>query len=85
MKKIFIVNGIEYIVETCTAIAASIGDTERQNAIYVESKTEFGEIIQYVVFGFEMPETEEDFKNICESGISWDSYIDTIITVERGN
>ena len=83
MKRTFTVNKIEYTVEPCTAIAASIDDTERQNAIYVSCTTDSGEIVEHVVFGWDMPESDEDFADICEDYSAWDSGCDTLATVNK--
>jgi len=34
-----------------------------------------------VVFGWDMPETLEDFEAMCEDGIMWDSDCETLETV----
>ena len=70
----FIVNGHEVEFTACTAIAASIGDTERQNALFVhDCDDEFGDG-DSVIFGVDMPETDEEAAALmCEPA---DSYKD---------
>lgn len=75
----------EYNVEAVTAIALSAGDTseaDRQDALLVSSEVN-GEIFESVVFGYDMPETEDDFLAICEEASAWDSDWETIATVRR--
>ena len=84
MKKIFTVEGTEYTVEEITAIATCAGDyseDDRQNAILVTNVADSGEKIEYVVFGYDMPENEDDFSDICEDSYAWDSDWETIATV----
>src|SRR5699024_10138225 len=80
MKMKFIVNGHEVEFTVCTAIAASIGDTERQNALFVhDCDDEFGDG-DSVIFGVDMPETDEEAAALmCEPA---DSYQETLDTVE---
>lgn len=82
MEKTFIFHNISYTVRTCTAIAASIGDTERQNALLVTSRNN-GEKAEFVVFGWEMPEDDETFAEMCEDTYAWDSNHETLETVEK--
>lgn len=81
MKRTFTVYGIEYTVESCTAIAASIGDIKRQNALYVFCTTDSGEIVEHVVFSWDMPESDEDFADICDDHYAWVSDHETLATV----
>ena len=80
MKMKFIVNGHEVEFTACTAISASIGDTERQNALFVhDCDDEFGNG-DSVIFGVDMPETDEEAAALmCEPA---DSYQETLDTVE---
>lgn len=71
----------EYAITTCTAIAVSVGDTERQDALLVESEYD-GEKFQQVVFGYPMPETEEDFLAMCEDSYAWDFTGEDLATVQ---
>ena len=43
--------------------------------------TDSGEKIEYVVFGYDMPENEDDFSDMCEDSDSWDSDCETLETV----
>ena len=84
MKKNFNVEGTEYTVEEITAIATCAGqysEDDRQDALLVTSMTNSGEKIEYVVFGYDMPDDEDDFSNMCEDYDAWDSDLDTLKTV----
>lgn len=83
MKKTFTLDNAEYTISTCTAIAASIGDTERQNALLVESESDSGERTIFVVFGYDMPECESDFYEMCDDSSAWDNEQETLDTVVR--
>lgn len=72
---------ITYTVRTCTAVAVSIGETERTIALYVESFAASGEHVEYVVFNATMPEDEDEFMALCDYPNEWDSYYGTIATV----
>ena len=74
-------NGVEYTFKTCTAIAKSIGSDVRQDALLVTAY-DSGEEYAAVVFGYDMPEDEADVENIYEDCAVWDSYCDTLETVE---
>lgn len=82
MKKSFTINNTEYTIYTCTAIAGCDETNTRQDALLVENTAESGEIFQYVVFGWEMPETAEDFENMCEDSTAWESDCEVLETVE---
>ena len=71
-----------YNVRTCTAIPVSIGETRRVNALYVDYYAESGEHVDYVVFNETMPEDEEEFVQMFDYPEEWDSYCDTIETVQ---
>ena len=70
-----------YTVRTCTAVAVSIGDTERTTALYVDYYDESGEHVEYVVFNATMPEDEDEFMDLCDYSDEWDSNYRTIATV----
>lgn len=72
--KTFNINGTEYTVEICTAICgADRGDeSKRQDALLVSSERD-GEMFNDVVFGCEMPDTEENFLDICADYAAWES------------
>lgn len=84
MKKTFTVEGIEYTIEEITAIATCAGEyteADRQYALLVTNLADSGEKIEYVVFGYHMPEDEDDFANMCADGDAWDSDWETLATV----
>lgn len=70
-----------YTVRTCTAVAVSIGETERVPALYVDYYAESGEHVEYVVFNATMPEDEDEFMILCDYSNEWDSHYRTIATV----
>lgn len=72
---------ITYTVRTCTAVAVSIGETERTIALYVDYYAESGEHVEYVVFNETMPEDEDEFAALFGYSDEWDSYYGTIATV----
>lgn len=72
---------ITYTVRTCTAVAVSIGETERTIALYVDYYAESGEHVEYVVFNETMPEDEEAFVAMFDYPDEWDSYYETLATV----
>ena len=85
MKKIFTVEGTEYTVEEITAIATCAGEYSedfRQDALLVTNTADSGEKIEYVVFGHDMPENEDDFSDMCEDSDAWDSNCETLETVK---
>ena len=84
MKKTFTVEGTEYTVEDITAIATCAGEHGedfRQNALLVTNMADSGEKIEYVVFGWAMPENDNDFSDMCEDSNAWDSDWETLETV----
>ena len=85
MKKTFTVEGTEYTVEDITAIATCAGEhgeEMRQNALLVTNMADSGEKIEYVVFGYDMPENDDDFSDMCEDSDAWDSNFETLETVK---
>ncbi|MBR5367013.1 MAG: hypothetical protein IK132_12280 [Clostridia bacterium] len=60
--KTIIFNNVEFTA--CTAIAVSIGDTERQNAVFVHDLNDEFRNGDFVAFGYDLPEDEDDAKNI---------------------
>ena len=85
MKKTFIVEGTEFTVEDITAIATCAGEhgeEMRQNALLVTNMSDSGEKIEYVVFGWAMPENEDDFSDMCEDFAAWDYDCETLETVK---
>lgn len=82
MKKTFAINNIQYTVIDCTAIAfCDLEDGKRQNALKVISHRN-GETFEKVVFGYQMPETAEDFSAMCEDSFAWESDAECLRTVE---
>lgn len=84
MERTFIVNNTEYTVEEITAVAACNEGNEdyRQSALLVTSM--YGpEKIEEVVFGFDMPESDEDFAQMCSESDAWDSDYEVLETVRR--
>lgn len=51
-------NGYQF--SNILAVAHSAGDSAVQDAVIVRSTTEYGEVIEYIYFGFDLPTTEED-------------------------
>ena len=85
MKKTFTVEGTEYTVEDITAIATCAGEHGedfRQNALLVTNMADSGEKIEYVVFGYNMPENDDESSDMCEDSDAWDSNWETIKTVK---
>lgn len=82
--KQFEINGIEYTIEDCTAIcAADCGDeSKRQDALLVSSERD-GEKFEEVVFGYEMPETEENFLDMCDDSATWETDAAVIASVRK--
>lgn len=72
---------ITYTVRTCTAVAVSIGETERTIALYVDYYAESGEHVEYVVFNETLPEDEDEFMALFDYPDEWDSHYSTIATV----
>ena len=86
MKKTFIIERTEYTVEEITAIATCAGERsedDRQNALLVTNTADSGEKFEYVVFGYNMPDDEDDFAMMCDDTYAWDSYYETLATVRE--
>lgn len=79
--KTFEIDGANYAIEPCTAIcAADAGDeSKRQEALCVTNECN-GELFEYVVFGYDMPETEEAFLEMCDDASAWESNCETLKT-----
>ena len=77
------VNERAYTIEPVTAIAScDLADKLRQNALlvcYVDDDEE----ITSVVFGYEMPEDEEDFNTMAEDPFAWESDFEVLATVQN--
>ena len=86
MKKTFIIERTEYTVEEITAIATCVGEHGedfRQNALLVTNIADSGEKFEYVVFGYNMPDDEDDFAMMCDDTYAWDSDYETLETVRE--
>ena len=88
MRKTFTIENAEYTVTTCTAVAyCDLPTGNTQDALLVVNITDtddHGELIQKVVFGYEMPETVEDFEAMCDDSSAWESdseVLDTVTTI----
>ena len=77
------VNERTYTIEPVTAIAScDLADKLRQNALlvcYVDDDEE----ITSVVFGYEMPEDEEDFNTMADDPFAWESDFEVLATVQN--
>ena len=77
------VNERTYTIEPVTAIAScDLANKLRQNALlvcYVDNDEE----ITSVVFGYEMPEDEEDFNTMAEDPFAWESDFEVLATVQN--
>lgn len=80
MKNTFTVNGHEVEFTSCTAIAAIVGDTVRQTAVFVHAvDDEFGNG-DGVIFGVSVPEDVDEAASLMEEYI--DTYQETLDTVQ---
>ena len=80
MKKTFIINGCEVEFTACTAIAASIGSTDRQKAVFIHARKDVFHDGDGIIFGIDVPENAEEAKSaLCESV---DTYQETLNTVQ---
>lgn len=62
MEKTFEIYGKEYTVKKCMTTAEC--DTEPQEALKVVATLESGEVSEMYVFGYDMPETQEDLADM---------------------
>ena len=73
-----------YTIETVTAIAScDLADNIRQDALLVCYVNDFGEDIESVVFGYEIPEDEEDFNAIADDSFAWEFDWEVLATVQK--
>ena len=73
-----------YTIETVTAIAScDLADNIRQDALLVCYVNDFGEEIESVVFGYEIPEDEEDFNTMADDPFAWESDFEVLATVQK--
>lgn len=82
--KTFNINGTEYTAEICTAICAADGGDERkrQDALLVSNEYN-GELFESVVFGYDVPEAVEAFRDMCADYAAWESDCAVICTAQR--
>lgn len=87
--KNFEINGTEYTVEPCTAICLEDGlnESKRQNALFVEKVTEYGEEKwQAVVFNcwqIDNLNSNANFQEMCADSSAWESDWEVLETVRR--
>lgn len=83
MTKHFEINGTEYTVASCRAIAGSVGDTEYQQALYIAFVAESGEKFEHLLFDYSFPETAEDFEYLLDNAEAayWSSYSEDLDTM----
>lgn len=80
MKATFTVNGHKVEFAACTAIPASIGESERQDAVFVhDCEDEFGNG-DGVIFDVDLPETEDEANSLMYEYL--DTYSETLETVQ---
>lgn len=68
----------EYRITPASAVALcdNADESKRQDCLLIENDHN-GETFEYVVFGFAMPKTEDDFKEICNWPMAWESVDDS--------
>lgn len=78
MTKTFTRDGVEYTVTPCTAVSlfdihedGTYDPINRQDALQVVSHIN-GEKFEWIVFGYDMPETEKDFDDMAENTSAWE-------------
>ena len=78
MTKTFTRDGVEYTVTPCTAVAlfdihedGTYDPINRQDALHVVSCIN-GEEFEWIVFGYDMPETDKDFDDMAENTSAWE-------------
>lgn len=81
--KTFTINDIKYTVQPCTAIcmADQADESNRQKALLVSNEAN-GEKFDFVVFGYDMPETDEDFLCMSDDPGAWESDWEVLETVK---
>lgn len=80
----FEINNSEYTIEPRTAICMADGgdESKRQGALLVSNEYN-GELFEYVVFSYDMPETVEQFADICADPGAWESDYTVVGTAIR--
>lgn len=82
MKTVIEFDGIVYEFTTCRAIAASIGETEYQPAIFCHRQDDENRNGDAVIFGgYSLPLDEDDVRTMSEDYSAWDSDWETLETV----
>ena len=83
MEKTFTFDGSEYTFKEVTLIADcdDYNEEYRQDAILVTNVADSGEKIEYVVFGFDMPDDYDDFATMFDYPEAWESDCETLETV----
>ena len=81
MKK-FPVENTTYRCYPCTAISNADNGNEnmRQDAILVISTGDAERIVE-VVFGYDLPQEQEDFVDMCDDSAAWESDQETLRSV----
>lgn len=81
--KTFTINDIKYTVQPCTAIcmADQADESNRQKALLVSNEAN-GEKFDFVVFGYDMPETDEDFLYMSDDTSAWENDWEVLETVK---
>lgn len=81
MKK-FTVSGATYRCYPCTAIsnADSGNEAMRQEAVLVISTGDAEQTVE-VVFGYDLPQEQADFLEMCGDSAAWESERDTLRSV----
>lgn len=79
MTKTFTIDNTEYTITDCTALDC---EDRRVNALLVKNTADSGEKFQFVVFNYDMPETVEDFEDMCGDHWAWDSDYEVLKTVQ---
>lgn len=82
--KTFTINDIKYTVQPCTAIcmADQADESNRQKALLVSNEAN-GEKFDFIVFGYDMPETDEDFLYMSDDTSAWENDWEVLETVRR--
>lgn len=74
--------GNHHVIYECTAIAGcDSGEEQRQNALYTITYGEGGEKIEFVIFGFEMPQSEDEWETMCEEESAWENDWEVLKTI----
>lgn len=82
-EKEITVDGIEYSIKKVSAIAYDdLADKLRQDALLVRYTNNYGEIIESVVFGFEMPDDEADLRDMFDESSAWEFDREVLESVE---